>query len=92
MIKLRHRNGYETEYFHAKGFAKGIRRGAKVKQRQVIGYVGTTGRSTGPHLHFGMKKHGRYVNPSRQNFQQENPFQKNIWVNTKSYWHLLKHN
>ena len=76
MIVLRHRNGYQTEYFHAKGFAKGVRRGAKVKQRQIIGYVGTTGRSTGPHLHFGMKKHGRYVNPSRQKFPAGKPIPK----------------
>jgi murein DD-endopeptidase MepM/ murein hydrolase activator NlpD len=76
MIVIRHRNGYETEYFHAKGFARGIRAGAKVKQRQIIGYVGTTGRSTGPHLHFGMKKSGRHVNPSKQKFPAGKPIPK----------------
>ncbi|MCP4501743.1 MAG: M23 family metallopeptidase [Deltaproteobacteria bacterium] len=73
MIVLRHANGYETQYFHSQSFAKGIRVGVKVKQRQVIGYVGTTGRSTGPHLHFGMKKAGRYVNPAKQRFPAAKP-------------------
>lgn len=84
MIVLRHRNGYETEYFHAKGFARGVRRGAKVKQRQTIGYVGSTGRSTGPHLHFGMKKQGRHVNPSRQKFPAGKPIPRQYMVEYKS--------
>jgi murein DD-endopeptidase MepM/ murein hydrolase activator NlpD len=76
MIVLRHRNGYETQYFHSSKFAPGIKVGAKVKQRQVIGYVGNTGRSTGPHLHFGMKKKGRYVDPARQKFPTAKPVDK----------------
>lgn len=68
MIQIRHLGGYETEFFHLSRFAKGIKKGAKVRQRQIIGYVGTTGRSTGPHLHYGMKKNSRYVNPSKQDF------------------------
>lgn len=72
MIRIKHRNGYITEYFHASKIAAGIRAGAHVKQRQIIGYVGTTGRSTGPHLHFGMTLASNYVDPSKQNFPTGN--------------------
>jgi murein DD-endopeptidase MepM/ murein hydrolase activator NlpD len=73
MIRVRHRSAYVTEYFHASRFASNIRVGAAVKQRQIIGYVGTTGRSTGPHLHFGMFLNKRYVDPSKQNFPAGKP-------------------
>jgi len=66
MVRVQHKNGVMTEYFHAKGFAKGIHRGARVKQKQILGYVGSTGHSTAPHLHFGMKINGRYTNPSKR--------------------------
>lgn len=62
-IKIRHNSEYSTAYGHMKGFAKGIRPGVRVKQGQVIGYVGSTGRSTGPHLHYEVVKNGRRVNP-----------------------------
>ena len=67
-VRVRHENGYMTEYLHASRLAAGIRRGLRVKQRQVLGYVGSTGLATAPHLHFGMKKRGQYVDPSRQKF------------------------
>jgi murein DD-endopeptidase MepM/ murein hydrolase activator NlpD len=67
-VRVRHANGYETEYLHATHLAKGVRVGAHVKQGQVIGYVGKTGLATGYHLHFGMKQNGKYVNPSAQKF------------------------
>ena len=63
MVKIQHRNGYETWYLHLNGFARGIRKGARVNQGQLIGYVGTTGLSTGPHLCFRMRLNGQYVNP-----------------------------
>ena len=62
-VKIRHHSGYETAYAHLKGFAKGIRKSKRVRQGQVIGYVGTTGRSTGPHLHYEVLFNGRQVNP-----------------------------
>ncbi|WP_415237567.1 M23 family metallopeptidase [Sneathiella sp.] len=62
-VRIRHNSGYKTAYAHMKGFAKGIRKGKRVKQGQVIGYVGTTGRSTGPHLHYEVHKNGRQINP-----------------------------
>ncbi|MDA0712576.1 MAG: peptidoglycan DD-metalloendopeptidase family protein [bacterium] len=68
MIRIRHPNGYMSEYFHASRIAPNIHVGVAVKQRQVIGYVGTTGRSTGPHLHFGMMLNKQYVNPAKQKF------------------------
>ncbi len=62
-IKIRHNSEYSTAYGHMKSFAKGIRPGVRVKQGQVIGYVGSTGRSTGPHLHYEVVQNGRRVNP-----------------------------
>ncbi len=62
-IRIRHTNGYETAYAHLQGFARGVRSGARVQQGQIIGYVGTTGRSTGPHLHYEVHLNGRPTNP-----------------------------
>ncbi len=64
-IKIRHANGYETAYAHLNGFARGIRAGARVRQGDTIGYVGTTGRSTGPHLHYEVHHKGSAVNPQQ---------------------------
>jgi len=63
-IKIRHSDGYMTLYAHQKSFKRGIKKGKYVKQGQVIGYVGSTGLSTGPHLHFGLYKNGRAINPA----------------------------
>lgn len=67
-VRIRHMNGYETEYLHATKLAKGIHVGAQVRQGQIIGYVGMTGLASGYHLHYGMKKNGTYVDPTKQNF------------------------
>ncbi|WP_029058584.1 M23 family metallopeptidase [Stappia stellulata] len=64
-IEIQHANGYTTTYSHQTSFAKGIREGMRVRQGQVIGYVGSTGLSTGPHLHYEVKVNGRFVNPMR---------------------------
>jgi murein DD-endopeptidase MepM/ murein hydrolase activator NlpD len=63
IVIIRHPNGYTTYYGHLSKIKKGIRRGIKVKQGQLIGYVGSTGLSTGPHLDYRIKKHKRFVNP-----------------------------
>ena len=63
MVRLRHTNGYETYYLHLSSFAKATRRGARVVQGQMIGRVGSTGLSTGPHLDFRMRNNGTFVNP-----------------------------
>lgn len=62
-VELGHANRYETAYGHMSAFAKGIRPGVRVHQGQVIGYVGSTGRSTGPHLHYEIHIAGKKVNP-----------------------------
>jgi murein DD-endopeptidase MepM/ murein hydrolase activator NlpD len=64
-IKLRHANSYETTYMHLSRFASGLGKGTKVQQGEVIGYVGSTGLATGPHLDFRMKKNGQYINPHK---------------------------
>ena len=63
--KVKHNGKYETLYGHMSKLASGIRRGAKIRQGQVIGYVGSTGRSTGPHLHYEVRVANRPVNPTR---------------------------
>ena len=62
-VILRHGGNYETMYLHLSGFAKGLEKGKKVLQGDVIGFVGSTGCATGPHLDFRMKKDGAYINP-----------------------------
>lgn len=64
-IRLRHANGYETTYMHLSRFASGLGKGTKVQQGEVIGFVGSTGLSTGPHLDFRMKKNGQYIDPRK---------------------------
>lgn len=72
-IVLRHRANFKTMYNHLSHFAKGIRAGTTVRQRQVIGYVGSTGLSTGPHLDYRVMKDGRFVNPLKQTFLPGQP-------------------
>ena len=62
-VLLEHHGGYRTLYAHLKGFAKGIKKGASVKQGQIIGYLGNTGMSTTRHLHYEVHKNGRAINP-----------------------------
>ncbi len=63
LVRIRHAHGYESGYAHLSRFARGLRQGDRVTQGQVIGFVGSTGLSTGPHLHFGLKRNGTYVDP-----------------------------
>ncbi len=64
VIEIQHNKSYKTMYAHMRSFAAGIRAGVRVNQGQVIGYVGTTGRSTGPHLHYEVRINDRPVNPT----------------------------
>ena len=61
-VKIKHNSTYQTIYAHMKSFARGIREGVRVKQGQIIGYVGSTGNSTGPHLHYEVIKNGKKIN------------------------------
>jgi murein DD-endopeptidase MepM/ murein hydrolase activator NlpD len=64
-VRLKHNNGYETAYGHMSAFAKGMEPGKRVRQGQVIGFVGSTGMSTGPHVHYEILVNGRFVDPMR---------------------------
>ncbi len=64
-VRIRHNSTYKTAYAHMKRFARGVTKGSRVEQGQVIGYVGTTGRSTGPHLHYEVLLNGQQVDPRR---------------------------
>jgi murein DD-endopeptidase MepM/ murein hydrolase activator NlpD len=62
-IRIRHNSSYKTAYAHMSGFKRGLKQGDRVKQGDTIGYVGTTGRSTGPHLHYEVLENGKQRNP-----------------------------
>ncbi len=62
-VRLRHPNGYETNYLHLSRYGQGVRKGVRVTQGQVIGYVGSTGLSTGPHLDYRVRHNGGWINP-----------------------------
>ncbi|MDR2124991.1 MAG: M23 family metallopeptidase [Desulfovibrio sp.] len=64
-VVLKHAGGYESMYMHLSGFARSLKQGGRVRQGEVIGFVGSTGYATGPHLDFRMKKNGRFLNPEK---------------------------
>ena len=72
-VRLDHPGPYDSGYGHLHRIAKGVREGARVKQGQIIGYVGSTGLATGPHLHFIMYKYGKHINPLRKQFRKQMP-------------------
>ena len=76
-VIIQHGNSYRTLYGHMQGFAKGIRNGVSVKQGQIIGYIGTTGLSTGPHLHYEFQVNGRHVDPLSQKLPMADPIARN---------------
>lgn len=76
-VKIQHPNGYMTVYFHMSRFQKGQAVGQRVSQKSVIGYVGSTGASTGPHLHFEVRKNGRAVDPLKLKMKRAFQVKKN---------------
>jgi murein DD-endopeptidase MepM/ murein hydrolase activator NlpD len=93
MIRIRHKNAYETMYLHLRSYAKGVRKGAKVEGGQVIGYVGSSGESTGPHLDYRIKYRGSYINPLGWRFKPVKPlreeFSEDFKKEAKAYCSLL---
>jgi murein DD-endopeptidase MepM/ murein hydrolase activator NlpD len=76
-VVIQHGSRYRTLYAHMQGFAKGIRSGSNVKQGQIIGYIGTTGLSTGPHLHYEFQVNGTHVDPLSQKLPMADPIARN---------------
>lgn len=74
-VRIRHTGGMKTAYAHMSRYGKGITPGVRVKQGQIIGYVGTTGRSTGPHLHFEVLVNGAAINPRNIKVEKGEPLQ-----------------
>jgi murein DD-endopeptidase MepM/ murein hydrolase activator NlpD len=72
-VVIAHNNGLATRYYHLSKFARGLRVGQQVKQKDVIGFVGTTGLSTGPHLHFSVTRNGAFVDPSKLAVNRDPP-------------------
>jgi murein DD-endopeptidase MepM/ murein hydrolase activator NlpD len=77
-VEIKHLNGYVTTYSHMSGFARGIQDGVKVRQGQIIGYIGNTGLSTGPHLHYEVAINGNYVDPMRIKLPQGRVLEENF--------------
>lgn len=73
MVRIRHKNNYETLYLHLRSFAQGIKKGARVSGGQEIGYVGSSGESTGPHLDYRIKYREKYINPLAWKFKPVQP-------------------
>jgi murein DD-endopeptidase MepM/ murein hydrolase activator NlpD len=76
MVRLQHKNGYETLYSHLRAFGPGVRAGAQIRGGDVVGYVGQTGDATGPHLDYRIHYHGAPVNPLGQKFKPADPVRK----------------
>jgi murein DD-endopeptidase MepM/ murein hydrolase activator NlpD len=85
LVIIKHLNGYRTSYGHLSKIKKGVRKGARVDQGQIIGYVGTTGLSTGPHLDFRMKVNNRFVNPLTLKIPRGKTIPKNLMASFKNY-------
>jgi len=75
-VVLKHMNGYKTYYGHLSRYGPGIKRGVRVEQKQIVGYAGSTGLSTGPHLDYRMTKDGRFRNPLKEVFPNSYPIKK----------------
>ena len=73
MVRIRHKNAYETMYLHLRSFGPGIRSGARIKSGDIVGYVGSSGDSTGPHLDYRITRNGSYLNPLSAKFDPVEP-------------------
>jgi murein DD-endopeptidase MepM/ murein hydrolase activator NlpD len=82
-VEVQHANGYITTYNHMSGFAKGITEGARVRQGQPIGFIGSTGLSTGPHLHYEVMVNGHFVDPMRVKLARTREFDGRLLADFK---------
>ena len=87
-VIIKHMNGYKSYYNHLSRFGRGIKKGVKVRQKQVIGYVGTTGLSTGPHLDYRVKRNNKFINPLKADF----PVGEKLVPNRKKVFHQNAYN
>jgi murein DD-endopeptidase MepM/ murein hydrolase activator NlpD len=88
-VKIKHDETYSTQYLHMSGFAKGVGKGSRVRQGDVIGYVGSTGLATGPHVCYRFWKHGKQVDPLKLNFPPPEPMNaqdKETFMQEKAVW------
>ena len=88
-VKIKHDETYSTQYLHMSRFAKGVGKGSRVRQGDVIGYVGSTGLATGPHVCYRFWKHGKQVDPLKLNFPPPEPMNaadKEIFMTEKAAW------
>ncbi|MBN1296998.1 M23 family metallopeptidase [bacterium] len=84
-IEIRHGDAYETCYGHLSGYANGIRKGVAVNQGQIIGYVGSTGLSTGPHLDFRVRHRGNFINPASVKSEPADPVPPDVRLDYQAY-------
>lgn len=78
MVRIHHKNAYETMYLHLRSYGPGIKAGAKVKCGDIVGYVGSSGESTGPHLDYRIKLKGSYINPLSWKFEPVEPLKEEL--------------
>ena len=83
-VKIKHNGTYTTQYLHMSRIGKGIRNGSRVEQGQVIGYVGSTGLATGPHVCYRFWKNGKQVDPLREPIQRADPLPRSLWADFES--------
>lgn len=89
-VKLKHNKVYDTQYLHMSKIADGIRPGVRVKQGQVIGYVGSTGAATGPHVCYRFWKNGRQINHRSEKFPKSEPMKEEVLPEYMKYIEPLK--
>jgi murein DD-endopeptidase MepM/ murein hydrolase activator NlpD len=83
-VKIRHNGTYTTQYLHMSRIGRRIRSGSRVEQGQVIGYVGSTGLATGPHVCYRFWKNGRQVDPLKEPIQRADPLPRSLWADFES--------
>ncbi|OGD21090.1 MAG: hypothetical protein A2Y69_13715 [Candidatus Aminicenantes bacterium RBG_13_59_9] len=90
MVRIRHKNAYETMYLHLQSFGPGIHTGARVKSGDIVGYVGTSGDSTGPHLDYRITRNGSYLNPLSAKFDPVEPLREENLADFKQKTEILR--